>query len=915
MSRPRLFLVDGYALIYRAFFAMIGRPLTTSRGENTSAVWGVANFLLRLVDRHAPAYVAWVHDAGSSGRVERYPAYKATREKLEPELQEAFDTSVDRVRQLLDAFRVTLVELPGWEADDIIATMAYLAPAAGLDTVIVSGDKDLYQLIGPQVALLNPGRGGPAAVDEQWVDMTNAAERLGVPPDQVVDYLALVGDSSDNVPGVKGIGDKTARALLAEYGTLDTILARAAEVTGKRPREALLAQGEQALLSRELVTLRRDAPVSLDLERLAATTPDRPRVAALFSELEFHSLLPRIAADPAPSVALVVAQGTDTGIQVVSDARALAAALQTIRAGEVPVLRTWPDSGDPMRVPLAGLAIASPTHTWYLPVAHRAPSELGVVDPKNLPADARRILAAWLDDPATPTLVHDGKRDRHALDRASLALRGDVTDVMLADFMLDPGRRAYDLPTLALERLGVELVSRSALTGSARDRRAPEEIPPQDVATALAAEAEAVRRLWEAQRPELERQNLLGLLHTLDLPLAEVLWRMERRGMAIDAARLADLSRQLGQELRALEREVVAAAGTEFNLNSVPQLRHVLFEKLQLPVLKKTKTGASTDADVLQELADMGFDVPKRLLEYRELEKLRSAYVDALPAHVNPATGRIHTTFLQTGAATGRLSSTEPNLQNIAVRTSRGGEIRRCFLAAPGRQLIVGDYSQVELRILAHLSGDEVFIAAFRRGGDIHRETASLVFDVPVDDVTPDMRARAKTINFATIYGQGAFSLARQLGITQDEARHFISTYFERLSGVRRFLDETIARARETGYVETILGRRRYIPELQDRNRSIRSFGERAAMNAPMQGSAADLIKVAMLRLDAALAERGLDAAMLLQVHDELVLEAAPDAVDATATLVRELMQGAAELAVPLVVDVGVGPNWLEAKA
>jgi len=450
--------------------------------------------------------------------------------------------------------------------------------------------------------------------------------------------------------------------------------------------------------------------------------------------------------------------------------------------------------------------------------------------------------------------------------------------------------------------------------GSGRSARPASELAPSAAADWCMAQGLAIRSLHEALRTELDVLGLDRLLREIELPLVPVLVDMEWRGIAVDTERLGALSRRFGEELRELERAIYSVAGTDFNINSTPQLRHVLFEKLQLPVLKKTKTGPSTDADVLEELATMGFTTPALLLEYRELTKLRSTYVDTLPTRVHPGTGRIHTTFNQAGATTGRLSSLDPNLQNIPVRTPRGEEIRRCFVAPPGHRLVVADYSQIELRVLAHLSGDEAFIEAFRRGGDIHRETAAIIFEVAVQSVTSEMRARAKTINFATIYGQGAFSLSRQLGISQDEARSFITTYFERFAGVRRFLDEAVELARERGYAETLFGRRRYIPELQDRNRQIRSFGERTAMNSPMQGSAADLIKIAMVRLSAAMQERTLRTGLLLQVHDELVLEAPLDEVDVVRALVREHMETAASLRVPLVADVGVGDNWMDAK-
>jgi DNA polymerase-1 len=909
---PRLFLIDGYALIYRAFFAMIGRPLTTSRGENTSAVWGAANFLLRLFRQHAPEHVAWVHDAGTSFRHEVYPAYKATREKLEPAVQEVFDRSVERVGQLLAAFRVPLIALEGYEADDVIGTLAQRATERGWHVVIVSGDKDFYQLVSPGIALLNPGRGGPAAVDEQWVDETNAAERLGVPPARVVDYLALVGDSSDNVPGVRGVGDKTARQLIEQFGTLDAILARAGEVSRKRAREALLAYADAARLSRDLVTIRRDVPLDVNLDALVATPPDRDALAALFSELEFHSLIQQIAPPP-PSPPL---PGRPVGV-VADTVAELEPVVRALRAAAPVVVAAVVEGADRPRGALVGLALAARGCGWYLPFGHRAPAELGAKEPSNLPAlgtPALAPVAALLRDTTVPKVGHDVKPDLLTLRGAGVELSGVVDDTMLSSFVLEPGRRSYALDQLVFERLSERLPTLASLQGSGRSVRPLAELAPAEVGGVVVALAQATLRLREALAGEVEALALGALVRDIELPLVVVLADMEWRGIAVDTERLAALSRLFAGELADLERRIYADAGMDFNINSTPQLRHVLYEKLQLPVLKKTKTGPSTDADVLAALAEMGYTTPTLLLEYRELTKLRSTYVDVLPARVNPVTGRIHTTFNQAGAATGRLSSLEPNLQNIPVRTRRGEEIRRCFVAPPGSRLIVADYSQIELRVLAHLSGDEAFIAAFRRGGDIHRETAAAVFDTQPAEVTPEMRARAKTINFATIYGQGAFSLSRQLGISQDEAREFIARYFTRFAGVRRFLDETVERARGVGYVETIFGRRRYVPELQDRNRSVQAFGERTAMNSPMQGSAADIIKVAMIGLAKALRDGGYRGGMLLQVHDELVLEAPLQEVAALSELVRRHMEGAATLAVPLVADIGVGDNWLDAK-
>ena len=933
-SRPTLYLIDGYALIYRAFYAMIARPLTTRRGENTSAAWGVTNFLIRLLETRRPDYLAWVHDVGESFRHQTYPAYKATREKLTDELQQEFDRSVERIEAILEAFRVPVVGVEGYEADDVIGTLATTAAARGLQAVIVSGDKDFYQLIGPGIALLNPGRGGPAAVEEQWVDQSNASARLGVPPERVIDYLALVGDSSDNIPGVKGVGEKTALELLKTLGDLDAILAGADRIPGKRAREAVQQHAELARLSRDLVTIRRDVPLPLDLEALRLRPPEVPRLTELFTELEFRSLIPKLgslegvgAGGPAPTgqrLAAVTAPPAPTALivepTIVDDPVALPAMVAACRGAALLALDTATSSLDPMRAELVGLSLAAaPGRSWYLPFAHVAPDgELaGGPQPRNLPAlasDALAPLRALLVDASVPKAGHNIKYDWLVLRRAGVELAGVAYDSMLASFVLDPGRRSHAIDDLARERLSLQVQTYADVAGRGRSERPFAAVPLADAARHACGDSETVLRLREAFRPELEDHQLLGLLEQVEVPLIAVLVEMEWRGVRVDLERLREISRQFSLELAELEGAIYRAAGTEFNINSTPQLRHVLFEKHQLPVLKKTKTGASTDYDVLEQLAAMGHEVPRLLIEYRELSKLKSTYIDALPGFINPRTGRIHTSYNQAGAATGRLSSSDPNLQNIPVRTPRGEAIRRAFVAAPGWLLLTADYSQIELRLLAHLSGDPAFVRAFAEGGDIHRQTAAIIFAVPQEQVTPEMRARAKTINFATIYGQGPFALARQLGITQEQAKEFIAQYFARFAGVRAWLDRTVAEARQRGYVETLFGRRRYIPELKDRNFNIRAFGERTATNSPLQGSAADLIKIAMIRIHQALREGGLATRMLLQVHDELVFEV-PEGQQGTATeLVKRHMEAAASLRVPLVVSTGVGTNWVDAK-
>jgi len=914
----RLFLVDGYALIYRAFFAMLARPLTTGRGENTSVPWGIANFLLRLREKHRPEYVAWVHDAGSTFRHEQLPEYKATREKLDAELQQDFDRSVTRVEELLAAFRVPLLAVDGWEADDVIATLAERGVAAGLDVVVVSGDKDFYQLIRPGIALLNPGRGGPAAVEEQLVTQENAAERLGVPPERTVDFLALVGDHADNVPGVHGIGEKTAQKLIAEYGDLEAILAHAADLGAKRAREALLAEADRARLSRSLVTLRRDAPVDAPLEACAAQEPDWPALLDLFRELEFHSLVRTLGERHGAPVAPPPPPAAAVGAVADTPARVAEAVTRARNAGTVGIAtaRLGPDGA---RARLVGLALAvAPGEAWYLPFAHRTPGEMFAdASVRNLPAPtdpALASLAALLADPAVAKVGHDLKTDVHALRGAGFAVDGLAFDTMLASFLIDPGQRSHALDAVMQERLGEPLRTWDAVLGAGKQARPVDEVPVREAAECAVAAAGAVLRLRETLAPLLEDHALAPLFRDIELPLIRVLADMERDGVRVDLARFARLAAEFRQELATLERRIHEAAAIDFNIQSTPQLRHVLFEKLQLPVLKKTKTGPSADAEVLEELAAMGHEVPRLLMEYREIAKLLSTYLESLPRAVDPATGRIHTSFNQIGAATGRLSSNDPNLQNIPVRTARGEAIRRGFIPADGCRFVVADYSQIELRLLAHLSGDEAFVQAFRAGGDIHRQTAAVIFGVAVEAVTADQRARAKTINFATLYGQGAHALSRQLGIARDEAKRFIDAYFERFAGVRRFLDEAVRRAREKGYAETIFGRRRYIPELQDKNFNIRSFGERTATNSPIQGSAADLMKVAMVRVAEALRPMQ-GARLLLQVHDELVLEAPAGMTGEVAAMVKRHMEDATRLSVPLIADVGIGSDWVDAKA
>jgi DNA polymerase I len=915
-TRPRLFLIDGYALIYRAFFAMISRPLTTSKGENTSAAFGLTRFLLKLRTDYAPDYLGLVMDSGTTVRTELYPGYKATREKMPDELR----ASLPRVRALVDAFNIPVLEVPDHEADDVIGTLARLAGDAGVETVIVSGDKDFYQLIGDHVALLNPGRGGQSQVDEEWVDTTNAAGRLGVPPERVCDYLALIGDSSDNIPGARGIGPKTAIQLIDRFGPVESILEHAEEVSGKRAREALIACRDDILLSKQLVTIMTDLPIELDLEALSVEEPDRDRLKTLFSELEFHALVREIAA-PEPET-----ERLDATYTLVDTPTAVARLAGDIRARGGVAIQAIASSAHPLRSDLVGLAIAlEPGRAAYLPLAHRVQGELDLGmtgggagrEPGNLPglaSSAMAPLVAVLEDPAIPKAGHDLKYTLLALRRSGVEVRGLDFDVMLASYVLEPGRRDHALDSLALQHLGHSPMTYEDLCGTGRAAVPVAECALQQVRTFAGEKADLGLRLRGRLEPALDEHHVERLFREVEMPLIPVLADMETAGIRIDVDFFHALSARLGRDLDLIQQEIFKEAGGEFNISSTPQLREVLFDRLQLPVLKKTKTGASTDASVLEELAMEGHRLPTLILEYRQLEKLRNTYVDALPQLVSRQTGRLHSSFNQAVAATGRLSSSDPNLQNIPIRTEVGAELRKGFIPRDGFRFVSADYSQIELRVLAHLSGDPIFVEAFRSGADIHRQTAALVFDVDVADVSPRMRDAAKTINFATIYGIGPFALSKQIGTTVQEAKTFIESYFQRLPDVRAYLDRQIEKAYQDGYVETLIGRRRYIPEVKSKNYNIRQFGERAATNAPVQGSAADIIKIAMIEIDRVLRQEDDGTRMLLQVHDELLFEVPEDRVEHARKLVVERMEHAFQLDVPLKVESGTGASWYECK-
>jgi DNA polymerase-1 len=921
---PKVFLVDGHALVYRAFYAMISRPLRTSHGENTSAPWGVAQFIKKTLAEQRPDFLGFIFDAGGTDtfRHEIYEDYKATREKLDETLQEDFDTAMRRIRQILAAFNIPVIELEGYEADDVIGTLARQVNDSGLQAIIVSGDKDFYQLIDEGVALLNPGRGGPAAVEAELVDPTNAAARLGVPPQHVTDYLALVGDSSDNIPGVRGIGPKTAVQLIGQYGSLEDILDHADGLSQKRPREALKQHAAEARLSKDLVTIRTDLPIELNLDDLTVGEPNREALRDLFLELEFHSLVREYAPEgPAKPHKEVPEPGYET-VNDVSRLQRLVQDAQKRGRFAVDVRTAKTTTG---RADLVGLSLAAqPGRAVYLPLNHLAtpPGELALGDSSDEAADnlsaigsaALKLLASLLRDDRVEVIGHDLKSCLPVLRSAGLELAGAIRDVMIESYCLDPGRRQHDLETLVLEEFGQKLTAYEEVCGKGKSA-----IPFSHVEVAAAARFSAERadfalRVDERLTRQLDDYGLRQLFDEVEMPLMPVLADMEEAGVAIDREFFAAMGERLQSELELVEEEIYKLSGRELNINSPIQLREVLFDRMGLPVKKRTKTGPSTDAEVLEELAAEGHQLPRLIIEFRELAKLKSTYVDALPALADE-NDRIHTSFNQTVASTGRLSSSDPNLQNIPIRTTLGAEIRKGFVPGPGLRFLGADYSQIELRILAHLSGDPAFVEAFNAGRDVHRETAALIFNAKPEAVTPAMRGQAKTVNFATIYGQGPMALARQLGISVTQARAFIDNYFTRFPAIREYLDRQVELARDEGYVETLFGRRRYIPELNSKNPNIRGFGERVATNSPIQGTAADLIKLAMINIHRKLGQHGDRSRMILQVHDELLFEVHPDDTERVTALVKREMEGALDLDVPIAVDMGVGRNWYETKA
>jgi DNA polymerase-1 len=879
----RILLIDASSLIYPAFHVM--GELKTSTGFPTGAIYGYARTVLMLLREYPSQYVAVAFDSrGPTHRHEKFSEYKAHR----PAMDEALAAQIPKIKELTDALRLKKFEVPGYEADDIIAALVPLAAAQGLDVLIVSGDKDLLQLVGDGVRVLKPGR--DVTRDLKILDSAGVQQYLGVRPDQVLDFLALVGDSVDNVPGVPGIGEKTAQKLLSQFPSLEALLENLDKVEPKKLSEKLKAFQEQARLSRELVKLN-PPPLDVSLEECRAQPPDLERLRALLEELEFRSLLQELAL--APTVPPPAQRAPTLALEIVLTEEQLDALIERLQSAPEISLDTETTSEDAMTAELVGISLAiEPGAGFYIPLAH---SYLGA--PRQLPRD---LVIAKLKDilQTKPIIGQNLKYDAKILRRYGIELKNIVFDSMLAAYLLDPESRK-DLNELARRYLGHSVMDFSELGAARMDL-----VPIEQAARYSIADAEAVIRLKEKMLPELRSKNQEKLFYEVELPLINVLIEMELNGILLDKEILREQAKELETLATQLLQDIFRLAGQDFNPNSPKQVAYVLFEKLKLPVLRKTKTGPSTDAYVLQELASL-HPLPEKLLAYRELEKLLSTYVKKLPEYINPRTGRVHTTFQQHITVTGRLSSTEPNLQNIPVRTELGGQIRKAFVAPPGRVLIGADYSQIELRVLAHLSEDPGLIEAFERDEDVHARTAATIFNIPIESVGPRERRIAKMINFGLSYGMTGYGLAQRTGLSRSEAERFIKNYFENYPGVRAYMERVVREAEEKRYLETLLGRRRYFVELSSQTK-------REAINFPVQGTAADIMKLAMLRVYERIQSGEIRADMLLQIHDELIFEADAEAAERAAQLIKQTMESAFSLRVPLKVETHIGTNWGE---
>ena len=916
---PILYLIDGHALAYRMYFALTGggtnQRWQTSKGEPTAGIFGFARELMRILEQEKPEYMAVAFDTGKTFRHEMFPDYKATRAKMPDDLR----PQIERIREMVDKFNLPRLEMEGYEADDVLGSIAKVAGEQGLGVKIITGDRDLLQLVNERTAVYLAGDNKTYVTDQ---DVANS--KFGVPPQQVIDYKAIVGDKSDNIPGVPGVGEKTTLRLLEKYGTLDEIYAHLDEVE-TRWRTKLEAGKESAYMSRDLATIHTDLPVKLDLEHARAGQFDPAALEDFFKELEFRTLIKKVAeltgetpaSAPAGQMSMFRDQTptisapqptVDINVQVVDTPAKLDKLVKELNKSKIISFDTETTSTDEMRAELVGISLSVKEGTgYYIPMGHKSGQNLSIEQVVS-------ALREPMTNPKIGKIAHNAKYDYIVMARYGIQVTPLTFDTMIAEFVIDSGSRNLGLKNLAFVRLGEEMTNIDKLIGKGKKQISMAEVDVGAAAAYAAADAEVPIRLMPLLQEDLERTGGMKLMEEIELPLITVLADMEMRGILLDLPFFASMSEELQGRLNEIAKHTYQSIGKEFNLNSTQQLSDVLFNRLRLEPPnrgKKTASGHySTSAAVLENLRGK-HEVVDWVLEHRELSKLKSTYLDALPIAVNPTTGRVHTSYGQTGAVTGRLSSSNPNLQNIPIRTAEGRRVRNGFIAGPGNMLLSVDYSQIELRIVAHMAEDEGMLTAFRQGQDIHATTAGAIYSVPLEAVTKEQRRHAKAINFGLIYGMSAFGLTRSTDLTLAESQDFVEAYFEQFPGVKHYLDGIRKIAAEQGYVETLLGRRRYFPMLKNpTNTNLKNREEREAINAPIQGTAADIMKIAMLMIPAALQKAGLSGKMLLQVHDEIVLEVPESELDATARVAQETMQAAYPMSIPLLTEARWGPSW-----
>jgi DNA polymerase-1 len=912
MEKPLLVLFDGNAIVHRAYHALgatknrEAKPLTVSKtGEVVSAVYVFASMLLKVLNELQPTHFAIAFDKkGPTFRHELFDEYKAHRPPTPDELV----SQIGRVKELVQSFNIPIFEIDKYEADDVLGTLSKQASQAGVDTIIVTCDADMMQLVSPHVKVLYP-KAGRAFSETKLFDAEAVKEKFGVGPEHVADYKAMVGDTSDNIPGVPGIGEKTAVKLIQQFGGIEDVYKHLGEVTPPKVKEILQNNESAARQSKELATIVTETPVTLNLDDCRVSRYSRQQAADFFRELEFFSLLPKLPGAEGESAAVEVKSAATQGdYRTVATTEDLDELVNRLSAAESFAFDTETTSLNAMTTQLVGISLAIEAGSaYYIPLGHVILDEIKQLPLKQVVDRLRPIF----EDGKIAKLAHNAKFDMMVLGEQGITVNGLASDTMIAAHLL--GEKALGLKALAFSKLGIEMTPINALIGTGAKQITMAQVDIKIATSYASADADMTLRLEEVFKKDLEKQGLIKLFTEVEMPLVPVLLLMERNGIAVDTEMLKEMSLVLGEQITVLEKKIYEEAKHEFNINSTQQLGKVLFEEMQLPMARRGKGKYSTEASVMEELRPV-HPIAGYILEYRQLTKIKSTYIDTLPELVNPKTGRIHTSFNQTRTSTGRLSSSDPNMQNIPIRGELGGQVRQAFIAAPGLKLLGGDYSQIDLRALAHLSRDEGLLRAFRNDEDIHAATASLLFGVEKGQITPDMRRFAKTVNFGVIYGMSDYGLEQATELSREEAGKFIKAYFEKYPGVRKYLDDTKEKARRDGYVETLLGRRRYIPDINSANRQVREAAERMAINMPVQGTSADIIKVAMINLYREMKKRRLESKMLLQVHDELVFEVPDGELEIMRQLVTEIMTSAVILVVPLKVDTKVGKNWGEMK-